>query len=160
MKRLDDFAREETGEEWLREAYKVVSMRRSIMFRMLIESTRLLLFGNAGGTALIIGFMSGGQNEGFFHWLALSTVLAFGLGTLTSALTMILVTMVSVQEAHGAESALKRFTDGEGDRFAVMFNVESRTWRIADWSTFTGVVSAGAFVLGGLGGIALLVVFF
>ena len=66
VKKLDDFAREETGEEWLREAYKVVSMRRNIMFRMLLESTRLLLFGNAGGTALIIGFMSttGGQNEG------------------------------------------------------------------------------------------------
>ena len=162
MKKLDDFTREETGEEWLREGYKVVSMRRNIMFRMLLESTRLLLFGNAGGTALVIGFMSttGGQNEGAFHWLALATVLVFGMGTLTSALTMILVTVVSVKEAHGAESALKHFADGDGTRSEVMFNVEDRTWRIADWSTFTGIVSAVAFLLGGLGGIALLVVFF
>lgn len=162
MKKLDEFTREETGEEWLREAYKVVSMRRNIMFRMLLESTRLLLFGNAGGTVLIIGLMSTttGQNEGAFHWFALATVLVFGIGTLTSALTMILVTMVSIKEAHGAESALKRFADGDGDRTQVMFNVEGQTWRLADWSTFTGIVSATTFILGGLAGIALLMVFF
>lgn len=38
---------------------------------------------------------TGGQNEGAFHWLTLATVLVFGMGTMTSALTMILVTMVS-----------------------------------------------------------------
>jgi len=163
MKRIDEFEREETAEEWLREGYKVVSMRRNIMFRMLLESTRLLLFGNAGGTALIIGFMSasttGGQ-EGVFHWFALATVLVFGVGVLTSALTMFLVTIVSVREAHGSETALKRFTDGAGDRSEVMFNVEDRTWRTADWATLTGIVSAACFILGGLAGIPLLVVFF
>ena len=162
MKKLDEFAREETGEEWLREAYKVVSLRRNIMFRMILESTRLLLFGNAGGTALVIGFMSttSGQNEGAFHWFALVTVLIFGMGTLSSALTMILVTLVSIKEAHSAEYALKRFADGDGNRSDVMFNVEDRTWRIADWSTFTGIVSATTFIVGGLAGIVLLVVFF
>ena len=162
MNKLDEFAREETGEEWLREAYKVVSLRRNIMFRMILESTRLLLFGNAGGTALVIGFMSttSGQNEGAFHWFALVTVLIFGMGTLSSALTMILVTMVSIKEAHSAESALKRFADGDGNRSDVMFNVEDRTWRIAAWSTFTGIVSATTFIVGGLAGIVLLVVFF
>ena len=162
MKKIDEFELEETSEEWLREGYKVVSMRRNVMFRMLLESTRFLLFGNAGGTALIIGFMStaSGQDPTVFHWFALATVLVFGLGTLTSALTMFLVTMVSVREAHGSESALKRFVDGDGDRNEVMFNIESQTWRLADWATLTGIVSAAAFILGGLAGIALLVVFF
>jgi len=162
MKKLDDFDREETGEEWLREGYKVVSMRRNIMFRMLQESTRLLLLGNAGGAALIIGFMSTatGQDEGAFHWFAVATMLIFAIGTLSSALTMILVTMVSIKEAHGTESALKRFVDGEGNRSEVMFNVENQTWRLADWSTFTGIISASTFILGGLAGIALLIVFF
>ena len=162
MKKIDDFEREETGEEWLREGYKVVSMRRNVMFRMLLESTRFLLFGNAGGTALIIGFMgtAAGQDEGVFHWFALATVLVFGLGTLLSALTMFLITMVSIREAHGSESALKRFVDGAGDRSEVMFNIEGQTWRLADWSTLTGIVSAAAFILGGLAGIALLIVFF
>ena len=162
MKKLDDFSREETGEEWLREGYKVVAMRRNIMFRMLLESTRLLLFGNAGGTALIIGFMSTttGDSEGIFHWFALSTVLIFGMGTLTSALTMILVTLVSIKEAHGAEAALKQFADGDFNRSQVMFNVERLTWRLADWSTITGMASAATFILGGLAGVALLVVFF
>lgn len=162
MKKLHDFSLEETGEEWLREGYKVVAMRRNVMFRMLLESVRLLLFGNAGGAALIIGFMSTttGENEGAFHWFALATVLVFGLGTLTSALSMILVTLVSIKEAHGAETALKRFADGDDDRFQVMFNIEGQTWRLADWSTLTGIVSAGTFILGGLAGVALLVVFF
>ena len=163
MKKIDEFEHEETCEEWLREGYKVVSMRRNIMFRMLLESTRLLLFGNAGGTALIIGFMSAagtGGDEGLFHWLALATMMIFGVGILTSALTVFLVTIVSVGEAHGSETALKRFTDGEGDRSDVMFNVERRTWRTADWATLTGIVSAACFIIGGLGGIVLLVVFF
>lgn len=162
MKKLHDFSLEETGEEWLREGYKVVAMRRNVMFRMLLESVRLLLFGNAGGAALIIGFMSTttGENEGAFHWFALATVLVFGLGTLTSALSMILVTLVSIKEAHGAETALKRFADGDDDRFQVMFNIEGQTWRLADWSTLTGIVSAATFILGGLAGVALLVVFF
>ncbi len=162
MKKLHDFSLEETGEEWLREGYKVVAMRRNVMFRMLLESVRLLLFGNAGGAALIIGFMSAttGENEGAFHWFALSTVLVFGLGTLTSALSMILVTLVSIKEAHGAETALKRFADGDDDRFQVMFNIEGQTWRLADWSTLTGIVSAATFIVGGLAGVALLVVFF
>ena len=162
MKKLHDFSLEETGEEWLREGYKVVAMRRNVMFRMLLESVRLLLFGNAGGAALVIGFMSAttGENEGAFHWFALATVLVFGLGTLTSALSMILVTLVSIKEAHGAETALKRFADGDDDRFQVMFNIEGQTWRLADWSTLTGIVSAATFIVGGLAGVALLVVFF
>ncbi len=163
MKKIDDFEREETGEEWLREGYKVVSMRRNIMFRNLLESTRFLLFGNGAGTALIIGFMSTsttGQVEGVFHWFALMTVLVFGIGTLTSALTMFLITVVSVREAHGSETALKRFVDGDGDRSEVMFNIEGQTWRLADWATLTGIVSAVAFIVGGLAGIGLLVVFF
>ena len=162
MKKLHDFSLEETGEEWLREGYKVVAMRRNVMFRMLLESVRLLLFGNAGGAALIIGFMSTttGENEGAFHWFALATVLVFGLGTLTSALSMILVTLVSIKEAHGAETALKRFADGEDNNFQVMFNIEGQTWRLADWSTLTGIVSAATFIVGGLAGVALLVVFF
>lgn len=163
MKKIDEFEREETAEEWLREGYKVVSMRRNIMFRNLLESTRFLLFGNGAGTALIIGFMSGattGQVEGVFHWFALATVLIFGIGTLTSALTMFLVTVVSIKEAHGSETALKRFVDGDGDRSEVMFNIEGQTWRAADWATLTGIVSAVAFILGGVAGIVLLMVFF
>ena len=163
MKRIHEFEREETAEEWLREGYKVVSMRRNIMFRNILEATRFLLFGNGAGTALVIGFMSTaatGQGEGAFHWLALAAVLVFGIGTLTSALTMFLVAVVSIREAHGSENALKRFTDGKSDRSDVMFNIESQTWRVADWATLAGMASAGAFVLGGVGGLALLVVFF
>ena len=88
MKKVDEFFAEETGEEWLRELYKVVAQRRGIMFRLIIESTRLLLFGNAGGAALIIGFMStaAGNEGGAYHWLALFTVIVFGIGVLVGPL--------------------------------------------------------------------------
>ena len=162
MKKVDDFSAEETGEEWLRELYKVVAQRRGVMFRLIIESIRLLLLGNAGGAALVVGFMGSdsGNEAGIFHWLALLTVVVFGIGMLASALTMILVAWVSVKEAHGAENGLKRFIDGEIDRTRVLFTVEVQTFRLADAATAAGVVSAGGFLIGGLSSIALLTVFF
>ncbi len=162
MKKIDDFSGEEVGEEWLRELYKVVAMRRRTMFRLVTESARLLLFGNAGGTALIVGFMSAatGADDSPYHWLALLTLLVFVIGTLASALTMILVALVSIKEAHGAETGLKRFVDGEIDRTQVLFIIEERTFRLADLATGSGVVSAVGFMLGGLISLVLLTIFF
>ena len=163
MKKVDDFSVEEVGEEWLRELYKVVAMRRGTMFRLITESARLLLLGNAGGAALIIGFMStstGGAEDPAYHWFSLGTLLVFAIGTLASALTMILVAFVSVKEAHSAEEALKRFVDGEIDRSQVMFTVGPQTFRLADFSMVSGTVSAVSFMLGGLSSIILLTLFF
>ena len=162
MKRVDEFSVEEVGEEWLRELYKVVAMRRGTMFRLITESARLLLLGNAGGAALIIGFMSSpsGNEDAAYHWFALATLLVFAIGTLASALTMILVAMVSVKEAHSAEEGLKRFVDGEIDRTQVLFTVGNQTFRIADFSLASGAVSAVGFMLGGLSSIILLTLFF
>ena len=133
------------------------------MFRLITESTRLLLFGNAGGTALIVGFMSAatsGNEEGLFHWVALLNLIVFAVGTLASALTMILVALVAIKEAHGAETGLKRFVDGEIDRTQVLFIIEEKTFRLADFATGSGVVSAVGFLLGGLISLVLLTIFF
>lgn len=162
MKKLLEFSHEETAEEWLRELYKVVAMRRSSMFRLITESVRLVLFGNGGGAALVIGFMSASNVDAnpTYHWLALLTLLVFGVGTLASALAMILVTVVSIKEAHSAETALKGFADGSLHRDQVMFTVEDQTFRIADAATFAGVFAAIAFGLGGGGALLLLMLFF
>ncbi len=162
MKKVDEFTVEEVGEEWLRELYKVVALRRGTMFRLITEAARLLLFGNAGGAALIIGFMSAatGDQATAYHWLSLVTLLVFAVGTLSSALTMILVAVVSVKEAHGAEKGLKRFVDGEINRSQVMFTIEDQTFRLADTATVSGVVSASGFMMGGLITIVLLMLFF
>lgn len=162
MKNIDEFSVEEIGEEWLRELYKVVALRRGTMFRMITETARLLLFGNAGGAALIIGFMSAstGGEDPAYHYASLLTLLMFAVGTLASAMAMIMVAVVSVKEAHGAENALKRFVDGEIDRTQVMFTVEEQTFRLADYATAAGVVSAVGFLLGGLSSIILLIIFF
>lgn len=162
MKKLLEFSSEETAEEWLRELYKVVAMRRSSMFRLITESVRLVLFGNGGGAALVIGFMSASNVDAnpTYHWLALATLLAFGVGTLASALAMILVTVVSIKEAHSAETALKGFVEGDIHRDQVMFTVEDQTFRIADAATFAGVFAAITFGLGGGGALLLLTLFF
>lgn len=162
MKKLLEFSHEETAEEWLRELYKVVAMRRSSMFRLITESVRLVLFGNGGGAALVIGFMSASSVDAnpTYHWLALLTLMVFGVGTLASALAMILVTVVSIKEAHSAETALKGFADGSLHRDQVMFTVEEQTFRIADAATFAGVFAAVAFGLGGGGALLLLMLFF
>ena len=162
MKRLHDFTAEEIGEEWLRELYKVIAQRRGIMFRLITESTRMLLLGNTGGAALITGFMSAssGNENTIHHWLALLTLIVFGLGILASARTMILVTLVAVKEAHGAENGLKRFVDGEIDRTQVMFTIEDQTFRLADFTTVSGIFSAVGFMLGGFISIVLLTLFF
>lgn len=162
MKKVDDFSTEEVGEEWLRELYKVVAMRRSTMFRLINESTRMLLYGNAGGAALIVGFMrdaAGGEST-TYHWFTLLTLLVFGIGILASALTMVLVTLVSVKEAHGAETGLKEFVDGDLDRSRVLFVVAGQIFRLADFATVCGTVSALSFMLGGLSSIILLTLFF
>ncbi len=162
MKRIDEFSGEETGEEWLRELYKVVAQRRGVMFRLITESTRLLLLGNAGGAALIIGIMStsGGVEDPAYHMIALLTLVVFGVGILASASTMILVALVAIKEAHGAETGLKRFVDGEIDRTEVLFTVDDQTFRIADLATASGVISAVGFLSGGVASIVLLMLFF
>ena len=162
MKKVDEFLSEEVGEEWLRELYKVVAQRRSVMFRLITESTRLVLLGNAGGAALIIGLMSAyaGDEDPAYHWIALLTLVVFGVGILASALTMILVALVAVKEAHGAETGLKKFVDGGVNRTDVMFVVEDQTFRIADFATLAGVVSVASFMTGGVASIVLLTLFF
>ena len=162
MKRMDDFSIEEMGEEWLRELYKGVAQRRGVMFRPITESTRLLLLGNAGGAALIIGIMSasGGVEDPAYHWIALLTLVVFGMGILTSASTTILVALVAIKEAHGAETGLKRFVGGETDRTEVLFTVEDQTFRIADLATASRVLSAVGFMVGGVASIVLLTLLF
>ena len=162
MKKVGDFSAEEIGEEWLRELYKVVALRRSTMFRLINESTRMMLYGNAGGAALIIGFMrdpSGGETPAY-HWFTLLTLIVFGIGILASALTLVLVTLVAVKEAHGAETGLKKFVDGDLDRTRVLFVVAGQVFRLADFATMSGTVSALSFMLGGLSSIILLTLFF
>lgn len=162
MKKMEQFSLEEIGEEWLRELYKVVARRRGVMFRLIDQSARMLLLGNAGGAALVIGFMSTtqGAEDAAYHWVALTALVTFAVGILTSAATTILVALVSVKEAHGAETALKNFVDGEIDRTEVMFYVENQTFRVADFATASGVAAAAAFLAGGVVSIVLLMLFF
>ena len=162
MKKIEQFQREETGEEWLRELFKVVARRRAVMFRLISETTRMLLLGNGGGAALVIGFMSTQPEaeSAAYHWISLVALSLFGIGVLASAMTIILVAMVAVREAHSSETGLKQFVDGDIDRSEVMFVVEEPAFRIADYATGCGLLSALTFLLGGLTALLLLTVFF
>ena len=165
MKKVNEFVVEETGEEWCRELYKVVSQRRGIMFRLVSESTRMLLLGNAGGAALIIGLISaygfGGEGkEVLYHWSEIFILVVFGLGILASAATTILVALVAVKEAHSAEIGLKRFVEHKEDRSSVLFFLEPQNIYLANITTVLGVLSAASFLLGGLSSLVLLILFF
>ena len=110
----------------------------------------------------MIGFTSASNVDATptYHWLALGTLLVFGVGTLASARPMILATVVSTKEAHSAGTALKGFVDGDIHRDQLMLTVEEQTFCIADAATFAGVFAAIACGVGGGGALLLLTVFF
>lgn len=142
-------------EHWLRKQHEVVNYRRSSMYRLIIEMSRGLLLGNAGGLATLIGIMSSSQRvseTGFFHWIAIITSVMFLIGLCFSFATLILVTSVSVREAHSAETAMKKFSDGDFTREQMLFYVEDRTRSIASSATVCGILSIVMMGIGiGLG---------
>ncbi|MDE0422682.1 MAG: hypothetical protein OXK76_17590 [Gammaproteobacteria bacterium] len=81
-------------------------------------------------------------------------------GVLSSAPTVTPRGVGGDPEAHGAETGLKRFVDGEIDRFDVMFVVEEQTFGIADFSAVSDVGGAVSFMAAGRAGIVLLTLFF
>ena len=99
------------------------------------------------------------MTDGPYHWVALTAIMIFAVGMLTSAITTVLVALVSVKEAHGAETALKKFVDGEMDRTQVLFFVENQAFRVADFATASGVAAGAAFLVGGIISIVLLMLF-
>jgi len=165
VKKVDEFVAEETGEEWCRELYKVVSQRRGVMFRLVSDTARMLLLGNAGGAALIIGLITaygfGGESKAvLYHWSEIFILSVFGLGVLASAATTILVALVSVKEAHSAEIGLKRFIELKEDRSSVLFFLEPQNIYLANIATVLGVLSAACFLLGAISSLLLLILVF
>lgn len=148
------------AEQWMRKLLEMVVVRRGTMYRFIADSIRTLNLANAGGVAMIIGFVRGAGGKEPFHWLALFTMGLFILGALTSAITLILITAVTVKEAHGMETALHEFVGGKLTREEVMFFLETETTRLANTASGFGVVSALFFVLGCLAGLAQLAFFF
>ncbi len=125
----------------------------------------MLLLGNAGGAALIIGLITaygfGGEDKDvLYHWFEIFNLVVFGLGILASAATTILVALVSVKEAHSAEVGLKRFIELKEDRSSVLFFLEPQNVYLANFSTVLGVLSAACFLLGAIASLLLLVLFF
>ena len=132
-------------EQWLRELQEMVVMRRGTMYRYIAETVRMLVFANAGGIALIVGFFPGTIGEESFHWMSLATMCFFIVGALAAALTQIFVTAVTVREARGMETALLQFTKGKLKREDVMFYLEKETLKVANFASGFGVVSAVFF---------------
>ncbi len=149
------------GEEWLRELYKVITFRRNAMFRLIAETVRTLMLGNAGGAAMIIGFISGANsgNESY-HSVAIITLVIFLLGVLFSALGTVGVAAVAIKEAHGAEEALWKFSLDEITRQQTLFYLDGKTLKLADFATLFGLIAAILLAVGILLGIVMLAIFF
>ncbi|MDA7511399.1 hypothetical protein N8612_06975, partial [Verrucomicrobia bacterium] len=101
---------------------------------------------------------TGGDEK--FHWLSLIPLMLFIVGALCSSATLILVTSVTVKEAHGMETALHDFVSKDLSRKDVMFQIEDKTQTLANFAAGFGVISAALFTLGCLFGLAQLIVFF
>ncbi len=144
----------------MRKLLEMVVVRRGTMYRFIAEGVRTLSFANAGGMAMIIGFVRVAGGKEPFHWLTLFTMALFILGAMASAITLILVMAVTVKEAHSMETALHDFVNGKLTRTEVMFFLENETTKLANSASGFGVVSALFFVLGCLAGLAQLAVSF
>lgn len=148
------------AEQWMRKLLEMVVLRRGTMYRFIAESVRTLILANAGAVAMVVGFFRAPGGEGPFHWVTLLTMALFIAGALSAAVTLILITGVTVKEAHGMETALHEFAKGKLTRDEVMFYLESETTRLANTASGFGVVSGSFFVLGCLAGLIQLAIFF
>ena len=144
---------------WLRKLVEVLYMRRSTMFRFIVESSRMLILGNGGGVATTFGMLSYLDLVGVYHWVCVFMLLTFVLGTLFSTITLILVTATTIKEAHSAEYAMHEFVNDRLERDEVLFYYDDTTRRLAYYSTCMGIVSVTFFLLGAIQGIFLVAVY-
>lgn len=145
---------------WLRKLLEVLFMRRTTMFRFIAESTRILVIGNGGGIAMTMGLLGASEQSGLYHWLNMLMLLTFVLGILFSAITLFLVTAVTLKEAHSAEIALHAFTQDKLERDEVLFYSDEPTRRLANLSAGCGVVSIAFLTLGAIQGLIQVAIYF
>ncbi len=145
---------------WLRKLLEVLYMRRSTMFRFVAETTRVLVFGNAGGVALTLGMLGTANLVGVYHIMCMLMLLTFVLGILFSAATLFLVTAVTVKEAHNAEIALNQFISDDLDRDEVLFYYDNKTRRIANAAAGSGIVSIVLLTMGTIQGLIQVAIYF
>ncbi|MDE0308910.1 MAG: hypothetical protein OXI60_03650 [Acidiferrobacterales bacterium] len=144
---------------WLRKMLEVLYMRRSTMFRFVVESARMLILGNGGGVATTFGMLNYLDLVGVYHWVCVFMLLTFVLGTLFSTVTLILVTATTIREAHSAEIAMHEFVNDRMDRDEVLFYYDETARRLAYYSTCAGIVSISLLVLGAVQGLFLVAVY-
>lgn len=146
-------------EQWLRKLHEILVMRRSTMFRFVAEAVRVLVFGNAGGIAMTMGLMSASDRVEPYHWSIVATLFVFVLGVLFSALTLGLVSAVSVKEAHGAEVALDAFVRDRMERDDVLFFNDDAARRLAGAAAGCGLVGMALLMLGAFSGLFQIALF-
>ncbi len=144
---------------WLRKLLEVLYMRRSTMFRFVVESARMLILGNGGGVATTFGMLNYLDLVGVYHWICVFMLLTFVLGTLFSTVTLLLVTATTIKEAHSAEVAMHEFVNDRIERDEVLFYYDDATRRLAYISTCMGITSVALLLLGAIQGMFLVAVY-
>ncbi len=144
---------------WLRKLLEVLYMRRSTMFRFIVESARMLILGNGGGVAITFGMLNYLHLVGVYHWVCVFMLLTFILGTLFSTITLFMVTATTIKEAHSAEVAIHEFVHDRLERDEVLFYYDDTTRRLAYYSTCMGIVSVALLILGALQGMTLVALY-
>lgn len=142
---------------WWLKLQQNLALRRGTMFRFLSSSLQLLMFGNAGGIGFILGLFPSGSEPPGVHWISVSAIIAFLLGCLASAGTIIFVTSLAMKEAHAAETALVQLVDGQMSLEEAVLFLDNSTFSIAASAMVLGIVSLGFLLIGSSIGVYLLI---
>lgn len=147
------------AEEWLRKLHENVARKRQVMYRFIAESVRMIMFGNGGGIALVMGMAGSEPTESYHGWLIANMVL-FILGVLCTALSLAFVTSVTVKEAHSAELGMYQFIHDEKNREQTLFFSENTIPRLSIIAGIWALLAAICLGAGGLSVLALLAFYF
>lgn len=149
-----------SGELWLQKYLEVTSRKREVMYRFIGQSLQTLVWGNGGGVALLLGFISSGSINQSIHWGIFVTLLLFLTGVILASITLIFTTTVAIKEAHMIETAMYKFLKDEIPREEALIYDEKETFKWVNTTAICGTISAIVFVVGLIFAVVQIALFF
>jgi hypothetical protein len=139
-----------------------LSTRRGTMYRFLSSSLQLLLLGNAGGIGFIFGMF---KNDGtveptWVHWSCILAIIAYLIGCLAAACTVIFSNALAIKEAHAAETAIRLLIQNKISEDEATLYMDDSTFTTAAKAMVSGVSSLVFLVTGSLIGMIVLIFYY
>ena len=145
---------------WTVKFQENMSFRRGTMFRFLAQTATLLTIGNAGGVGFIFGVFPVTQGSTLMHWMLLLNSIIFMLGVITAVVTLILLTLLTINEAHAAETGLNNFVNNKMTWQEVVCYNEKQAFKTAPLAAQFGIISSGLAITGTAMALVMLAVYY